>query len=119
VPQLNPFTPPEWDSTDVSITRAFFSSPTGKKLLHRLRNDRPDPKVTGGVEAAALSAAAIHGYETAIFNIFDYLVTEVGEQELSDTYPSLDRDEVWGPSLQPAAFRIGAAALNPSVKTPQ
>ena len=113
MPQNNPFAAPEWDSVDVSILRSFFLTPTGKKLLHRLRNDRPSIDLES-TEGAALSAARANGYETAVGNLFEYLITDVAPEELSTQYPSLDRDDVWGPDLQPDAFRI---ALTPAVRT--
>jgi hypothetical protein len=105
MPQNNPFAPPEWDSNDATILRSFFLSPTGKKLIHRLRNDRPDLDVKTS-ERASLSAAEVAGYEGAIDNLFQYLVREVDEKELSATYPDLSRDELWGKELQPAAFKL-------------
>lgn len=112
MPQIsNPFSAPEWDSVDASVLRAFIQTPTGKKFVHRLRNDLPDIELES-YERAALSGAERAGAERTINRIFEYLVEEVAKDDRSEVYPDLDRDEVWGPSLQPAAFRVGGIVVD-------
>lgn len=61
---------------------------------------------TTTVEKAALSGAEVSGFEMAVTEIFELVVSTAADNERSDLYAALDRDELWGPDLQPENFRI-------------
>jgi len=115
LPHVNdPFKGPEWGSDDASIWREFLKTSTGKKLVHRLRNDRPDLS-TESTEKASLAGAAVLGYEEAVSNLFEYTISVAEESDKSERYPGLHRDELFGPDLQPEHFQLppGVVQLPP------
>ena len=55
------------------------------------------------MEANALFARELIGYETAVRNLFDYLVTDVAQGASATVYPSLDDDAAWEDELNAKA----------------
>lgn len=99
----DPFHSPVWDSTDASRLRNLLTQRTGKRLILRLRLDRPSlpfGPAAHDPHAVALAAKEMAGYERAISNIFDYLVTQPVENAKTEAYPNLDDDAAWPPELQ-------------------
>lgn len=98
----DPFHRPPWDQEDAEALRAFLKSQTGKRLIFRLQNDRPSPPAAKdarhSVESNALWAREAVGYETAVRNLFDYLLRPVADTQLATLYPSLDDDAHWDDS---------------------
>lgn len=119
LPQINdPFKGPEWGSDDASIWREFLKTSTGKKLVHRLRNDRPDVSVESA-EKASLTGAVVRGYEEAVSNLFEYTISVAEETDRSERYPGLDRNELFGPDLQPEHFQLPTNVVHLPVPPPQ
>jgi hypothetical protein len=106
----DPFHAPVWDSNDAGRLRNLLSQRTGKRLILRLRLDRPDwPRgaAANDPNAVALAAKLIEGYEQCLSNIFDYLVTEPPTQEVRHTaYPNLDDDDAWPVELREPARKL-------------
>lgn len=102
----DPFSTPPWEQDDSAKLRAFLSSPTGQRLIFRLQNDRPrlggSKELQSSLEANALWAKEIRGYETAVRNLFEYLVNPVAEFAKAEFYPALDLDTMWPENLQVA-----------------
>jgi len=82
-----------WDSTDAENLKTFLHSQSGRRFIRRLRGDRI-VLVLSDYQQAALTGAAVSGYEYAIENIFDYLVIEA-DSHIPSPYPSLDDDVQW------------------------
>jgi len=55
------------------------------------------------MEANALWAKEVRGYEEAVRNLFLYTSAPVEEQARAEAYPSLDAEENWGEDLQTPA----------------
>lgn len=100
--RVNPFQSPDWDSLDAAALRTFLASPSGRRFIFRLRNDRPSiTPLTPG--ACPLTQAGIaSGYEMCVNSIFTYL-TEEAPNSPAAMYPELDDDSQWPVSLQPAS----------------
>ena len=100
----DPFARPPWEPSDSAELRRFLLTRTGQRLVFRLQNDRPrlggSKELQSSLEANALWAKEIRGYETAVRNLFEYLNTPVDEKATADTYQSLDLDSVWSEELQ-------------------
>jgi hypothetical protein len=93
----NPFHAALWDSDDSKALRIFLKSKTGKRLITRLRIDRPlGPSGTlqWDLNANAMHCRDLTAYDQCLENIFDYLVTEPSKAE-STRYPTLDDDTGW------------------------
>jgi len=100
----DPFSRPPWEPEDSKELLRFLSTRTGRRLIFRLQNDRPSlsgsKSLQSSLEANALWAKAIWGYEEAIRNIFSYPNTPVDEKAQANAYPSLDADSEWESALQ-------------------
>jgi len=103
----DPFHAPSWGQEDAEALRSFLVSKTGKRLIFRLQNERPSAPHTkearSSMEANALFARELIGYETAVRNLFDYLVTDVAQGASATVYPSLDDDAAWEDELNAKA----------------
>lgn len=105
----NPFASAEWGEKDSQLLRQFLKTTTGKRLIFRLRADRP-VFLPGGqvtVDQAAIFGCIAQGYEMAVNNIFEYLVAPIPnpEKDTAGTYPDLTRDAVWPEELQVKSFQ--------------
>ena len=100
--RLNPHQAFPWNQQDSINLRTFLASETGKRLVLRLRSERPgfSPTRSSTLEQRALEGSAIEGYELAIWNLFDYIVTPQAENATAGAYPSLDLDALWPTELQ-------------------
>lgn len=100
----DPFHGAIWDSNDADRLRDFLKHRTGKRFILRLRLNRPMlpviPQERGDLNAVALTAKQIEGYEQCIAAIFDCLVTESKIEEKSLAYPNIDDDSGWPEELQ-------------------
>jgi len=100
----DPFHGALWDSNDADALRTYLESKTGKRLIMRLRIDRPSlpasPEKQGDLNWVALAAKRQEGYEDAISNIFDYLVTPADVEATSKEFPNLDDDDAWPEELR-------------------
>lgn len=97
----HPFHSPVWDSNDAARLRNFLTLRTGKRLILRLRLERPEfPRTGSSPEAVALRAMEIAGYEQCIANIFDYLHSQPVADTVTTAYPNLDDDDAWPRELQ-------------------
>ena len=55
------------------------------------------------MEANALWAKEVRGYEGAIRNLFEYLNTPVAEKATAETYPAVDAEDAWPEDLRTPA----------------
>lgn len=106
----DPFHGALWDSNDADALRSFLETRSGKRFILRLRLDRPSlpgaPELRGDLHAVALSAKRQEGYEEAIANVFDYLVTPADVEATSKEFPNLDDDDAWPEELRKPAREL-------------
>jgi hypothetical protein len=101
VPQYqDPFHAAMWEQGDADRLRNLLMNRTGKRLILRLRLDRPSLPHKGTADEVAQAARKLEGYEEAISNIFDYLVTPAKPEDKSTAYPNIDDSEAWPKELQ-------------------
>lgn len=104
--RYDPFAVADWTGEDAVNLRNFLKTPTGRRLVYRLRNDRPSlgipPTSPSTLEAAALVSREAYGYEQAVNNLFTYLIEEAPQQRVAENYPDLFDDSLWPAELQGA-----------------
>jgi len=99
----NPFHSAIWDSADAARLKDLLQQKTGKRLILRLRLDRPMlPTGAAGkdLQSVALAAKQLEGYEQCLANIFDYIQTEPAKDAHSQAYPHLDDEAAWPEELK-------------------
>ena len=114
----DPFHAAVWDQSDVERLRNFLMHKTGKRIITRLRLDRPSLPIQGGDDTVAQAARRQEGYEDCISNIFDYLITAPKPEEQSDAFPNLDDNDAWPEHLREIARGAALAEAGKSVGTP-
>lgn len=108
----DPFHGAVWDQNDVDRLKNFLMHKSGKRFILRLRLDRPELPPNATAEQVALAAKRQEGYEEAIANIFDYLVTPAKPDERSNAYPNLDDEEAWPEDLREGPRKLATAIPN-------
>lgn len=96
----------DWTSDDRDNLRAFFSTPTGQKLIPTLANSVP-PLLSGGeTNSLLVRMGEVRGSGARLEQLWllAYPLPEV-EQPANPEYPSLVDDEAWadGQTTKPTA----------------
>jgi len=89
---------------DSANLRGFLASQTGRRFTFRLINSRPGFELPHNIrgdliQARALEAAVIEGYETAVASVFSFIETEVLGDAIAAVYPSIDNEGLWDKRL--------------------
>lgn len=113
----NPFQSPDWDSNDAAALRAFLSSPSGKRFLFRLRNDRPAIVSFVASDCQLRQAGLAAGFEMCVNSILEYLTVPVTASP-ANMYPDLDDDTAWPADAAPAAPANGTPISVPTEPQP-
>lgn len=88
--------PPVWNEAAAELLKQFLDSGAGTLFLAHLAAHRPALATnTSDVNAVALQASVVAGYERAITNILSLAEPPTKEGDAEETYPHLDDDSKW------------------------
>lgn len=90
--------PPQWNKDAAALLRQFIETPTGQLFLAQIAFRRPNLLSSTDINAVALRAASVHGFEHALQTILSLIEPPV-EAERSEpeteAFPDLDDKSAW------------------------
>jgi hypothetical protein len=91
-----------WNKDAAALLNQFFETATGQLFLAHMASGRPALLTNhDNVNAVAIRASEVAGYERAINKIFSLAVPPVEEHQNHNPYPDLDNEAAWDDKNQP------------------